>query len=171
MHDRLKENRACIHAAFLIGNAGSRLESHFRRIHRMIGSVIQFRMQMHHRITSEHTMHDILSQTFFYGRNEVAGNRTANNGIFKLEINILVIDRRELDPNITKLAMSAGLLLMTSLNLDCLADRLTIRNLGIPQICFCTKLALQLIADNIKMHFAQAGKNGLRCFRILFQGQ
>lgn len=84
----------------------------------MVAAVIELCMQTHHRIASQNTLADVFTQALFHGRNEVARHHAADHSILKLEVNAGVADGRKLDPYVAELAMAAGLLLMTSLDLD-----------------------------------------------------
>ena len=62
--------------------------------------------------------------------------------------------------------MTAGLLLVASLNLNGLADRLSVCNTGRSKLNVDAELALELGNDNVKMLFAETRKNLLLGFVI-----
>ena len=49
VHDGLQQHGAGLHAALLVGDAGSRLERHFGGVDRVVGAVVQLRVQADHR--------------------------------------------------------------------------------------------------------------------------
>ena len=64
--------------------------------------------------------------------------------------------------------MAAGLLLVTALAGNLLADGFTVGNLGIVQVGLSAELGGQLVADHVQMQFALAGQQRFGGFRVLF---
>ena len=127
----------------------------------MVRAVHQRRAQVDHGIARQHALGQILAQALFNRRYEVARYSAADDLIHEFELAITVEDRLELYPYVAELAVTAGLLLVTALNLDGLADGLAIRDLGILKHGLCAELGLQLLIGDFQMQFAHTGKQRL----------
>ena len=73
----------------------------------MVGTIVELGMQARHREAGEDTLDEVVAQALLNGRDEVARNSAADNGVFELEFDAR-LGWRELDPDIAELAMTAG---------------------------------------------------------------
>ena len=123
--DGLKERRHSVGDTVLISQRSGCLEGHFRGVNGVVGTVVQGSLDTNGGIAREHALVDCFAQTLFNSGEEVLGNRAADYALCKLEA--VGIIRLELDPNVAELAVTAGLLLVTTLSADLLADGLASR--------------------------------------------
>jgi len=169
--DGLKEDGAGL-IELLEREAGSGLERHFRGVNRVVGTVVQFRGQAYYREAGENALLDVVAKALFNGGDKVARYYAADNGIFEDELGIGgYVVRTELDNDVAELAVSAGLLLMASANVDLLADGLAIGDFGILKDALYAELGSKLLGGNFDVKFAKAAQKGLGGLNILGDGE
>ena len=108
----------------------------------MIRTVIKNSLETNHRIACHNALLHALTQSLFNCREIVLRNRTADNLRFKYKI--VTLCRLKANPNITKLTVTARLLLVTSLNLNGLADSFSVSNSRRSKLNVDAELALEL---------------------------
>src|SRR3954463_4906711 len=93
----------------------------------MVGAVEHGGLEIDHRVAGQEPAHPRLLDAFLYCRDELPGNRAAEDVVLELEV---AAARQRLHPDLTvaELAMSAGLLLVAPMRLGCGGDRLPIGN-------------------------------------------
>ena len=141
----------------------------------MVRAIVKGRLYADHRIACKHALLDAVAQTLFNCREEVLRHGAADN--FLGENEIVALAGLEADEHIAELAVSAGLLLVSALNFDLLADGLSVCNLRHAEIDLNAELVLELGNDNIKVLLAETGEHLLaglfvddeRNCRILFE--
>ena len=136
----------------------------------MVGTVYESSLEVNYRVACENTLLDRLLKSLLYCREVVLRNSSAEYLLLEYEIFCIVV-RLELDPNVTVLTVTAGLLLMLTLNLNLLADSLTVRNLSVLENCVYLKLILELGNQNLKLNFTQAGDNHLLCLCVVLNSK
>ena len=87
----------------------------------MIGAIVKDGLEVHDGITRERAVDAGLAQTLFDRGEEVLGDAAAEDFLGEDHLFALLVGL-EADPNVTELAAAAGLLLMTALLGDRLAD-------------------------------------------------
>src|ERR1041384_3096289 len=95
----------------------------------MIRTIVQHRAKIDCRVTCQYALADNFVETLFDGRDKVTRHRTAKDLIDELKARA-ARQWLETNPDVAKLTAPAGLLLMTSLHLRLLADRLAVWDLG-----------------------------------------
>lgn len=125
--DRLKDNGVRLRDTVLVCYVRGGLERHFGRVDRMIRAVVKSRLYADHRVAGKYALLDAVAQTLFNCGEEVLRHGAADN--FLGENEIVALAGLEADEHIAELAVSAGLLLVSALNLDLLADGLSVCNL------------------------------------------
>ena len=93
----------------------------------MIRAVYESSLDSHYREACQDALLHAVLKTLLDCGEEVAGNRSAEHSF--LEYHIVAVAWLELYPYVSVLTVSAGLLLVASLNLDLLAYRLLVRYL------------------------------------------
>ena len=157
--DRLKENRVRSCHTSLECEVCSDLKRHFRRVYIVVGTIDESCLEVYYREGTEDTLLNCILQTLFNSREEVLRNSAAEYILFKYEC--LGICRLELDPYVTILTVTAGLLLMLTLYLNFLSDRFTIRNTRLLKISIYIELRLQLTLQYGDLLFAETADNHL----------
>ena len=132
----------------------------------MIGTVYESSLEVNYRIACEDTLLDRLLESLLNCGEVVLRNCSAEYLLFEYEIFRIVV-RLELDPYVTVLTVTAGLLLMLTLNLNLLTDSLTVRNLSVFENRVYLKLVLKLCNQNLELNFTQAGDDHLLCLCII----
>jgi hypothetical protein len=113
----------------------------------VIRAVVETSLDANHGIACYETACDTFAKTLFNCGEEVLGNCAANNLVgWEYELFFAHV-RLETDPNVTKLTVTAGLLLMTSLLVNNLADRFSVSNAGSGKLNLNAKLILKLGND------------------------
>ena len=87
----------------------------------MIGAEVQRGLQEHDRITGQNALADAVAQALFDGRDEVLRHAAAD-GLVREDHFFGLGLRLEADVNVAELAVAAGLLLVTDVDLDLLLD-------------------------------------------------
>ena len=154
----------------LVGQLRSGLECDFRGVHRVIGAVIQHGLQVHHGITGQRTVDAGLTQALFHGGEEVLGHGAAEHFLGKDHFLRLGVGLKA-DPHVTELAAAAGLLLVTALLLDHLADLLTVRHTDGSQLRLHVEAALELADKHIHLHVAGTGEHHLVGLGVIGHGE
>ena len=95
----------------------------------MVRAEVQRGLEEHNRITGQNALADAVAQTLFDRRDEVL-RHAATNGLVGEDHLFGLGLRLKADINIAKLAMAAGLLLMTAVDLDLFLDGLAVSDLG-----------------------------------------
>ena len=152
--DGLKQDGACLGDGGLIREFGGHNERHFAGINRVVAAVQQRGLHADHRVTGQHTVLGRLADALFNSGEEVLRYAAAEHVLGKLDV--LALDRLELDPDITELAVAAGLLLVAALGLAALADGLAVGHARGFQRDLDTELILQLGKGDFQMLGAQA---------------
>ena len=134
----------------------------------MIGAIHQRRLQTHDGIAGNHAAGNAILQALFHRGEEVFGHGAADDLLLKDQG--IAVAGLKLDPDITVLAMAAGLFLMLALYPDLLADGLAVCHAGLHQTHIDPELGLELGDHYIQMLLAQTGKNLLLGFHIIFKG-
>ena len=166
--DGLQQNRASFRNSGLVGQFGGHNERHFAGIHRVIAAVQQGGFQADHRVTGQHTVLGRLADALFNSGEEVLRYAAAEHVLGKLDV--LALDRLELDPDITELAVAASLLLVAALGLAALADGLAVGHARGFQRDLDTELILQLGKGDFQMLGAQAADDLLLGLGIDHEG-
>ncbi len=167
---RLQQNRIRLRHGGLISQLRRGLKGDFRGIHRMIGAVVQNRLQIYHGIARQRTVNTGLPQTLFHGREEVLGYGAAENLLRKDHLFRLGI-RLEANPHIAELAAAAGLLLVAALLLDGFADLFPIGNPGGLQLRLHIEPAFKLTHQDVNLHIAGAGQHHLMGLGVIGNGK
>ena len=157
MHDGLQQHGGSIHAALLVGNAGSGLESHLVRIYRMVGAIKYYAIDIDHRIPGKKALCHGFLNALIHSRNEVLWDPAANYFACKYVPFAWVGGKTK--PAIAKLSRPASLFLMTTLCFCGFLNCLTIRNSNRNKMRFNLRLILQLIQQHIYMHVAHRKYN------------
>ena len=166
-NDRLKENRRSFHKAFLEGHLCCGLERHFRRIHRMVRTVVQCRFYADNRICGKRTCLYGVLKAFFHCREIVLRNRAADNLLRKFERFIKISGRLKTHFYVSILSVSAGLFLIFCFHIRFLADGLTERNLRFAQFQFYFVTFLQFADNDVNVLIAHAVNQSLMVCRIV----
>src|SRR5437899_11309011 len=95
----------------------------------MIGAVVQHYSEIHHGKAGQKAGLSGLDNSFFHSRNIVSRNRAPEDFVYKLEIGT-ARQRLHANPAVAELPVTAGLLLMPTLDVGFAPDGLTIRNFG-----------------------------------------
>ena len=104
----------------------------------MVGAEVKSCLDAYHGITCDKTLCDALAKTLFNCGEVVLGNCAADNFVrCEYEFFFACIGL-ETDPYVTELAVAAGLLLMTSLLLNSLADGFSVSNSGNCKVRTCS---------------------------------
>ena len=98
-----------------------------------------------------------LAQSFFNSGVVLLRHRAAKDLLFKYKVFFFTM--LKFDPNVSILAMAAGLLFMLSFYLNLLLNGLSVRDLRIYQIDGNAEFCLQLADDNIKMLLSNTRNN------------
>ena len=136
----------------------------------MIGAEVQRGLQEHDRITGQNALADAVAQALFNGRDEVLRHAAADRLIREDHLFGLGL-RLEADVNIAELAVTAGLLLVTAVDLDLLLDRLAVRDLGGLENSLDLILALELCHEDGQLHIADARNDELLGLGIVAVGE
>ena len=128
MSDRFKKNGARLSKTVFICNTCRNLERHFGRVNGMIRTVNQYSFKSYNRVACKNTLNDRFLKSLFNCGEIVLGNCTADNLFFKNKL--VTVMMAEFNPHITELTVTAGLFLVSALNLDTLTDSFTVCNLG-----------------------------------------
>ena len=165
--DGLEDDGVGLGQTGLISQRSGGLERHFVGIYGVIGAIDQDRLEADDGITGDHAAGNAVLQALFNGREEVLGDGAADDLL--LEDEGVAVAGLKLDPNITVLAVAAGLLLVLALNTDLLADGLTVGNTGLHQTHIDAELGLELGNDDVQMLFAQAGDDLLLGLDVILE--
>ena len=95
----------------------------------MIGTEVQRGLQEHNRVAGQNALADAVAQALFNGRDEVLRDAAADGLIGEDHLFGLGL-RLEADIDVAELAVAAGLLLVTAVDLDLLLDGLAVCDLG-----------------------------------------
>ena len=136
----------------------------------MVGAIVQGSLQADHGVTSQGALLDCFLQTLFNSGVEVLGNSAANDSHVEDQIVLLFLGL-EANPNVTELAGTAGLLLVTAVSFDLLLDLLAVSNLCGGQDSVDAEAGLQLSNDDIQLLIAGAGDNQLMGFSVVDDGE
>ena len=123
----------------------------------MIRAIVKSSFQANHRIACKYALLDAVAQTLFNCGEEVLRHGAADN--FLGENEIVALAGLEADEHIAELTVSAGLFLVSALNLDLLAYGLSVCDLRHAEIDLNAELVLELGYDNVKVLFAQTGEH------------
>ena len=135
----------------------------------MIGAVVKRRLESDDRVAGEHALGHAVAQALLDRGEEVLRDGAAEHFLF--EDHFIALAGLKADPHVAELAVAAGLLLVSALNLDLLADLLTVRHLRILKIDGNAGLAvLQLGDDNVELSFAHAADDLLLRFGVVLEG-
>lgn len=102
---------------------------------------------------------------FFHCREKVLGNRSAKDILFKYQI--VAVTGLKLNPNVSKLSMTARLLLVPALNLDFFPDRLPVGDTRLNQLHIHAEFALEAADNYVQMLLTQTGQNLLLSFGFI----
>ena len=139
--DGLQQHGVGLGQSGLVGQLGGRLKGHFRGVHGVIGTIVQGGLQVHYRVTGQHTVLHSLPQALLHGGEVVLGHSAAHD--FLAELHLFLVAGLEADPYIAELAVAAGLLLVAALDLHLLADLLTVGNTRSRELGVHAEAALQ----------------------------
>ena len=131
----------------------------------MIRSVNKGDLDIHHRTTGNNAFPHGLNDAFFNRRNILSGDNTTNDLVFEHKA-AATRERFHLDPAVGKLASSAGLFLMFSLDPGLAFDRLLIRDLRDIELHLHPEFSLYLFTCNLQMDLADTGDKGLVGFGV-----
>ena len=130
----------------------------------MIRSVVKDSLNADYRIACNDTSRNAVPESLFDCREEVLGNGAADNLFFEHKVVFAV--GLEANPNIAELTVSAGLLLMSAVNLNGLFDGFSVSNARSGKSDFHAELCFELVDDKVEMLFAQTGEYLLSCFVV-----
>ena len=132
----------------------------------MIGAIIKDGFEVHDGITRERAVDAGLAQTLFDRGEEVLGDAAAEDFLGKDHLFALLVGL-EADPNVTELAAAAGLLLMTALLGDRLADLFTVGHARRVEHDLDAEAALELVDEHVDLDVAHAGDDHLVRFGVV----
>ena len=136
----------------------------------MIGAEVQRGLQEHDRITGQNALADAVAQALFNGRDEVLRHAAADRLIREDHLFGLGL-RLEADINVAELAVAAGLLLVTAVDLDLLLDGLAVGDLCRAELGFDLILAQELGNDDAQVDVADTGDDHFLRLRIVAVGE
>jgi hypothetical protein len=116
----------------------------------VVRTVEQRTFHIDHREARQHAVRQCFAQALLDRRYVFARDRAALDRIDKLETFARLV-RLHLDPHVTVLAASAGLLDELAFDLDRLPDRFAVRHLGRAHVGFHAKFALHAINQNFQV--------------------
>ena len=131
----------------------------------MVRTIYQSSLKVNNGVACEDALLYGFLQTLFNCREVVLRNCSAEYLLFEYEFFRIVVGF-ELNPDVTVLAMAAGLLLVLTLDLDLLADSFTVRNSGSIERATDVVYGLELADDDLELHVAETRKYHLLCFRV-----
>ena len=126
----------------------------------MVGAIVQSSLQADQRVSGENALDDRVAQALFDGGEEVFGDGAAEDFLGEDHV-VLLILRLEADPNVTELAGTAGLLLVTAVCLDLALDLLAVCDAGGLEFGLDIVEVLELGAENADLDIACAGNDHL----------
>ena len=170
VHDRLEQRRFGLLHGGLERLAGRELEGHFRRIDIVIGAVVDRDFEIDHREAGQIAPSRGFDDALFDRRDEVARNRSTEHFVGEFEL-LAARERLHPDPAVAELAVSAGLLLVPSLDVRLAANRLAIRNLRGVQLDVHVVALLQPADDDLDVLLARAREQELLGLRIAIEAQ
>ena len=95
----------------------------------MVRSIVENSLNADNGICCKRSPSYGFSDTLLNSREEVLGNRTADNFLIEYILLFRIIGRTELHLNMSVLSVSAGLRLILGLDIGCSADSLSVCNL------------------------------------------
>ena len=135
----------------------------------MVAAVQQGGFQAHYGVACQHALFGGKAHALFNSREEVLGHAAAEHLLLKHDL--LAVAGLEVDDNITELAVTAGLLLMTALLLAGLADGLAVGDAGCFQPDLHAELVLELGLHHVQMLLAQTADHLLMGLGIVLVAQ
>ena len=168
--DRLEKGRAGGGQAFLIGDTGSGLERHIGGVDGVIGAEVQRRLQEDDRVACQNALADAVAQALFNRRDKVLRHAAAD-GLVREDHLFGFGLRLKADVDVAELAVAAGLLLVTAVDLDLLLDGLAVRDLGGLEHSLDLVLALELCHQDGQLHIARARDDEFLGFGIVAVGE
>ena len=136
----------------------------------MIGTKVQRGLQEDDRITGEDALADAVAQALFNGRDEVLRHAAADGLVREDHLFGLGL-RLEADIDVAELAVAAGLLLVTAVDLDLLLDGFTVGDLGGLEHSLDLVLALELGHQDGELHVASARDDEFLGFGVVAIGE
>ena len=131
----------------------------------MVGTVNEDSLESYNREACENALLDALLESLFNSGEEVFGNSAAEYPFFKYKL--VRNARLKLNPNITVLTVTAGLLLVTALDFDFLSDSLSVSYLRNGNVNVNAEAVSELADDRIEMNTAESAYYLLQSIRIL----
>src|SRR5215831_17805821 len=158
VHDRFENHRlGLLNGAFETEGPGD-LERHVRRVHIVIGTVIEPDAYIDHRIPGDNTPGHRFLDPLLDRRDIVSWNGATNNLINKFKP-LALGERFYLNPGIAVLAPSAGLFFQSSLGTGADPNGFFVRHLGGFENDFRAVFALQLFDDDLDVLLPHARKD------------
>src|SRR5690606_5505860 len=122
-------------------------------------------LDVHHREAGEHAVRQGFLQALVDRRDEFARHGAALDGVDEF-VALAGFVRLELDPHVTVLATTAGLLGELAFLLHRLADGFAVGHLRGAHVGFTVEFALHAIDDDFEVQLAHAGDDGLAGFFV-----
>src|SRR6185369_16220657 len=122
--------------------------------------VVDGDLEIDHGVAGQVSIGGSVHNALFHSRNEILGDRTSKNFIGELEI-AATRERFHLDPAIAELAMTAGLLLVASLNVGPAANGFAIGDLRRFEGDVHAVAFFQAADDNFHVLLSAAGEKEL----------
>ena len=164
--DRLEKDRLTLHEGILKRHIRSRLERHIGGINWMVGTIEEGRLHTDHRISGQRTLLTALLYALLNRREVVLRNGSAEYLLLEYIRCLEVAGRLELHDDITELAVSAGLLLISALYLRALLDGLTICETRLRQDEGYVVALLDLGSHDVELLVADTIDEGLTVLRV-----
>src|SRR5579864_726253 len=136
----------------------------------MVRAVVEYYTEIDHGVSGQEAVLGGLEYPLFNCRDIVLGNRTAENLVDELELGT-AREGLHADPAVTELAVAAGLLFMTSLDIGFAADGFPIRDFGRLEGHVDAVAFFQTADNDLDMLLAAATQKELFGLRIAKEAQ
>ena len=161
VHDGLEQRGSRTRHGVAEREPARHLEGHFVRIDLVERSVEEGDPKVHHRVAGQIASCPRLLDALFDGGDEPARDRAPEDLVDELKV-LSARQRRHLDLAVPELAMSAGLLLVTSVRLGSRLDGLAIRDSRQLEIHLDPEAALELGDGDLDVQLSLSGEQQLR---------
>ena len=166
--DRLQQNGTRFGDGRLVRQLGRHNKRHFAGVHGVVAAVQQGGFQPDHRVARQHAVFGCLPHALFDSGEEVLRHAAAEHIFGKFHA--LAGYRLELDPHVTELPVTAGLLFVATLRLAALADGFAVRYARRFQRDLHAELVLQLCQRHFQVLGTQAADDLLLGFGVHLKG-
>ncbi len=168
VRERLEQHGGRLTDALFEGDLRRRLERGFRGVDGMETSVIERGAHMDDGIAREHAVRQTLHQPLLNSGDILFGNGAAHNFFHKFEV---LFAGLEADLAVAVLPVPARLLLVFALDVRLAANCLAIGDGGRAELGVGAKLCLELLLDDVKVHFALPAYERLARVGIFADGE